>query len=71
MSALSRQFFIGPLSITVTVLMALGVNPTGFQAGGKSITGFCFDAIATGGIRSSHIYALVDSERAALNALPK
>ena len=45
------------------------VNPTGFQAGGKSITRFYFDAVAKNGSRGSHFYTLVDSERAALNGL--
>ena len=48
---------------------SFAVNPTGFQAGGKSITRFYFDAVARGGGRGSHFYTLVDSERAALNSL--
>ena len=45
------------------------VNPTGFQAGAKSITRFYFDAVAKGGSRGSHFYTLVDGERATLIGL--
>ncbi|MEO7253043.1 MAG: hypothetical protein ABIZ64_02265 [Casimicrobium sp.] len=48
---------------------SFAVNPSGFQAGGKSITRFYFDAVAKGGARGSHFYTLVDSERTALIGL--
>ena len=45
------------------------VNPTGFQADGKSITRLYFDAVAKSGSRGSHFYTLVNSERATFNGL--
>lgn len=47
------------------------VFPTAFTANTKPITRYYFDKVAKGGLRGSHFYTLVDSERALLdNANP-
>ncbi len=48
---------------------SFSVNPTGLQSGSSGISRYFFGNVAKGGSRGSHFYTLVDSERAALNAL--
>lgn len=45
------------------------VFPTGLTANTKPITRYYFDKVAKSGLRGSHFYTLVDSERALLDSL--